>query len=300
MSATAQDPRTPEGVLPAAPGHAETCAHCHAALAADQRYCLNCGLRRGGERVPYRELLAGESTPPDPAPAIPAPASPPAASARAVSPLGAAVILGLLLLSVLLGAVIGASRGGGDPVVVGGSAAPAQAAAAPATFTSDWTGGGGWTIQIQAFEKAGTTPEQVARAKSDAAAKGVPAVGALDSDAFASLDPGRYVIFSGRFDSRKRAQAALDAVTRSYPEAVVVEVSETAPRDDTEGSRSGSDSGGGSEGKAPATGVEAVPADPDEASKKSRKLPDQVGTGGAPPPEDDKAPAGGGELETIG
>nr|MBA3305961.1 hypothetical protein [Thermoleophilaceae bacterium] len=37
----------------------EPCAGCNALLADDQRYCLNCGRRRGGERVPYAELLAG-------------------------------------------------------------------------------------------------------------------------------------------------------------------------------------------------------------------------------------------------
>ena len=34
--------------------------------------------------------------------------------------------------------------------------------------------------------------------------------------------------------------------------------------------------------------------------KKSKKLPDKVGTGGAPPPKDDAAPGGGSEGTTIG
>jgi hypothetical protein len=32
---------------------------------------------------------------------------------------------------------------------------------------------------------------------------------------------------------------------------------------------------------------------PDEYSENSAKLPDEIATGGAPPPKDDKAPGGG-------
>lgn len=38
----------------------------------------------------------------------------------------------------------------------------------------------------------------------------------------------------------------------------------------------------------------------EQQQKKSLKLPKTVGTGGKPPPKDDKAPAGGGEFQTIG
>ena len=34
--------------------------------------------------------------------------------------------------------------------------------------------------------------------------------------------------------------------------------------------------------------------------KKSKKLPDKVGTGGKPPPKDNAAPGGGSEGTTIG
>ncbi len=36
----------------------EPCEECGAPLAADQRYCLNCGQRRGEPRVDYRQLHA--------------------------------------------------------------------------------------------------------------------------------------------------------------------------------------------------------------------------------------------------
>ena len=39
---------------------------------------------------------------------------------------------------------------------------------------------------------------------------------------------------------------------------------------------------------------------PEQYQKESLKLPKVVGTGGAPPPKDNKAPAGGGSFDTIG
>lgn len=39
---------------------------------------------------------------------------------------------------------------------------------------------------------------------------------------------------------------------------------------------------------------------PEQYQKQSLKLPKTVGTGGAPPPVDNKAPAGGGSFDTIG
>ena len=39
---------------------------------------------------------------------------------------------------------------------------------------------------------------------------------------------------------------------------------------------------------------------PEQYQKQSLKLPKTVGTGGAPPPIDNKAPAGGGSFDTIG
>ena len=119
----------------------DRCRTCGFELAADQRYCVNCGTRRASARVDYRTLLAdddganaGSSTARGAAPAA---ASAPVAETRAVSPLGAAVALGLVLLAVMLGAVIG--KGAADsskPVVVGGSQARAQSTPAATTPTT--------------------------------------------------------------------------------------------------------------------------------------------------------------------
>ena len=44
-----------------------TCAQCDAPLADDQRYCLECGARRNGARLPFNEIARPAEAPP-PAP----------------------------------------------------------------------------------------------------------------------------------------------------------------------------------------------------------------------------------------
>jgi len=307
---------TPETEIraPALGGAGEQCAHCGAELAPDQRYCVNCGLRRAGPRVEYRELLAADApaaaaTAPEPAlPAAPATAPPPAPSdTRTVSPLGAAVAIGLLLLAVLLGAVIGK---GGDtntpaPVVVGAAAAGAAGA-----FQSDWTGGDGWTIRLVVLPKSSTQPAQVAAAKADAQGKGAADVGALDSDAFASLPGGVYVVYSGHYDTKAQAEAALSGVKANVPDATVVEVSTTAAG--AAGAAGAAAGGAATKGTSGSSTPSTAAPKPSAAKKskptpstqnyiqKSKKLPDKVGTGGTPPPADNKAPGGGSQGTTIG
>ena len=121
----------------------ERCRQCSFELAEDQRYCVNCGTRRAEPRVDYKSLLAdggaqaAPATSPVPAPLAPVAPAAVAAETRAVTPLGAAVALGLVLLSVLLGAVIGkGSADSSKPVMVGPPATTApstQAVAAPGT-----------------------------------------------------------------------------------------------------------------------------------------------------------------------
>ncbi len=127
----------------------DLCAQCGSPLAADQRYCLECGKRRGGPRVDYRQrMLAAASAGPDrPAPdpaATPLPdGSEPARSAkgeRDFAPLAAVGGIAVLGLMLLVGVLIG--RGDGDsapapaPVVVQGGAG------ANAAGSGDTAGGG--------------------------------------------------------------------------------------------------------------------------------------------------------------
>jgi hypothetical protein len=97
-----------------------TCPSCGAALAEDQRYCLNCGQRQGEPRVDFRRHLdskqaAGED--PSPATGMAAPAAPPDGPPpekpqRDYAPLAAAGGIAVLGVMLLIGVLIG--RGTGD------------------------------------------------------------------------------------------------------------------------------------------------------------------------------------------
>lgn len=89
----------------------EPCEECGSPLAADQRYCLNCGRRRGGPRVDYRQQMPGAAAEPPP-PAGPAVAvkEEPAAEVkgeRDYAPLAAVGGIAVLGLMLLVGVLIG-------------------------------------------------------------------------------------------------------------------------------------------------------------------------------------------------
>jgi hypothetical protein len=85
-------------------------------MAGDQRYCLQCGARRGDARVPYREILAGQAPPPRTPIAAPPQQRGPSS--------GLALLVGLVCLLLALGVGVLIGRSGND--------APRAAAPAPA------------------------------------------------------------------------------------------------------------------------------------------------------------------------
>lgn len=205
-------------------------------MAGDQRYCLECGARRGEPRVAYRRLLE-----PSPA-AMPGSrdAAPPATPATPATPAVVATAPGgragwslpsalatvaCLLLALAIGVMIG--RGGEER---GGQAA----APAPQVIRVDGA----------APTAATTTTETEPAAETEKA-------------------------------SAQKKQPAAKTAKQSKQEAEVAAKSAGA--------------------------LEALEeASPEEYQKQSQKLPKEVATQGAPPPKDDKAPAGGGEFEEIG
>ena len=72
-----------------------------------------------------------------------------------------------------------------------------------------WPAGkSGWTVVL-----ASDSSESDARDKAkDFAANGIAGVGVLDSDDFASLRGGFWVVFAGRYDSQSEASDALDGI----------------------------------------------------------------------------------------
>ncbi|HEX5989433.1 MAG TPA: zinc ribbon domain-containing protein [Solirubrobacterales bacterium] len=119
-----------------------TCPSCGAALADDQRYCLNCGRRQGEPRVDFRRHLETEDaatkgpTPVAGAAGAPAEAPEPAPQKpqRDYAPLAAAGGIAVLGIMLLIGVLIGRGTGNSNdsaaaPQVVTVGAAPADGGA---------------------------------------------------------------------------------------------------------------------------------------------------------------------------
>jgi hypothetical protein len=132
-----------------------------------------------------------------------------------------------------------------------------------------------------------------ATAKSDATAKGAPAVGTLDSDQYKSLPGGNYVVYSGVFDTKAQAAGALKKLKSKFPSAQVVAVSTKAPKGSTSyvGKQSAQLNQQQLQNLNNLSG--------DQYAKQSRKLPTTTALPGKPPPKDGKAPGGGGGGSTI-
>jgi septal ring-binding cell division protein DamX len=174
------------------------CPRCGAALNAEQEWCLECGAAVG-------TVVASPS----------GWRGPVALVAVLLTIAAAALILALVELA-------------GDPEQVSEQQPAAQtppaatppptatvapeATAAPTvdpstggTSVGTWPAGQtAWTVVLEA---AGTEDAANTRAE-ELAAQGV-SVGVLNSDDYGSLEPGRFVVFSGQYDSRRAANQAL-------------------------------------------------------------------------------------------
>jgi septal ring-binding cell division protein DamX len=82
------------------------------------------------------------------------------------------------------------------------------AGATPAPDLAEWPAGRtAWTLVLN----SSGTREDAERLAGELAAKGVP-VGILDSDDFESLGPDSFVVFSGEYPDRRRAEEALSTI----------------------------------------------------------------------------------------
>jgi hypothetical protein len=209
-----------------------------------------------------------------------------------------------LALGILAGVLI---AGGGDdtppPVAVASTpvatatpnatvpaATATPTATVAATFAPDWPAGQtGWTVQLKTLPKDTATPEAVAAAKAEAAGQGAADVGALDSDEFATLDGGNYVIYSTVASTKPDAEATLEAVKANFPNAKVVEVGDKASPTPTPVKKSKAD-----------LKQQEETQSPEDAQKNTRKAPPTVESEGTPPPADGKKPGGDSEATEIG
>jgi hypothetical protein len=105
-------PDEPVGPSMAAFGGNDSCPNCGARMAADQRYCLNCGHRRGDPRLPFMDavvFMESMNAPGGAAGTPPPPPSEPKSSNRMNA--NAALIAGVatLVLAIGVGFLIGRS-----------------------------------------------------------------------------------------------------------------------------------------------------------------------------------------------
>ncbi len=287
-----------EPLAPEAPGAdqaAARCSACNGPIAADQRYCLECGERL----APISGFLMGRGPQATQEPQTPtAPPDAPPATDTGAAPrsnlLGVLAGVGVLLLAMGVGVLIGRagnSHTAAKPEVIT-EAAPATGtgpAATEAVFTSDWPASrSGYTVQLSTLPSSSTVAA-VTAAKTAATAKGAPAVGALASSEFASLAAGSYVVFSGDYHSAAQAQKALSQLRAKFPGAKTIHVSGGGSGAGGSGG-SGSSSKGGSSGgssngggnlnhPAPSSALKSLKGKGKNYVEASKNLPNVVETG---------------------
>jgi hypothetical protein len=116
-----------------------------------------------------------------------------------------------------------AEREATAPAVVVQQPAPTTTSADKPTAVAEWPAGtSAYTVVL-----AETPEEATARARATAAvANGVPA-GVLDADAYPTLEPGVWVLFAGRYETRaEAAERATRYAAAGFPDAEPAFVSE--------------------------------------------------------------------------
>ncbi len=141
----------------------EQCPSCGAHMAADQRYCLECGLRRGDPRLPFMDAVVFMDAMRRPAAAT-QPSSPPPPERRSRMTANASLIAGVatLVLAIGVGVMIGQSGDNGSSVAsapapqiikVGGGGEE-DATASTAESANEFGGNKGKAKKAKAPEKA--------------------------------------------------------------------------------------------------------------------------------------------------
>ena len=212
-----QTPTPPAQPQPPQP-QGRHCPRCGATMTDEQEWCLNCGAAVGTRIVPapgWRVPIA------------------------VVALLGVITTIAVAIAIIQLADDTG-QVGQGDPATAQATPTPPPPTTptpAPGTLTptptptptptitpestpqttpeptggdiGEWPAGrSGWTVVL-----ASKGSESAAREAAETfAAQGIPDVGILQSDDFATLNPGFWVVFSGDYGSQARASDALDGI----------------------------------------------------------------------------------------
>jgi hypothetical protein len=183
---------------PASPAvETRRCPRCGAELTPQQEWCLNCGA----------DVSSTIAAPP--------------------SWRGPVALVGVLLAIAAVALILALVELAGDAEQVSEQPPPTPTPAAvtpaptvtpesttipPATDDSsttpeiaDWPAGkDAWTVVLE----SSSTREAAETRANELAQQGIP-VGILDSDDYGSLEPGRFVVFSGQYDSERAAEQGL-------------------------------------------------------------------------------------------
>lgn len=112
-----------------------------------------------------------------------------------------------------------------EPTTTAAAPRPSRPAARPKQGLSTWAAGNGYSVVIASIPARGSgLAEATAKAK-DALARGVGGAGVVESSKFASLHPGYFVVFAGRYNSLQEAERAARAVASKYPNAYARQIS---------------------------------------------------------------------------
>ena len=182
---------------------AAACPRCGTAIAGRQEYCLHCGLRQPGRwRV-------------GPAPTESRELRLRIAGLAAVAVVGAAVAIAI------------ATNGSAPEAVrtaIGGSATVPATPAAPDVRLAQWSRSeNSWTIVLVSVPKTRGRDKAVAIAQQ-ARSRGLRQVGVLDSSIFASLRPGYWMTFTGKYETEAEATSVLRKARAAVKGARVAQV----------------------------------------------------------------------------
>ena len=183
---------------------AAACPRCGTSVAAGQEYCLQCGLRQPGRwRI-----------------------GPPPTEGRSLR-----LRVGVLAVVAVVGAAIAiavASNDSGPEAVrtaLGGNVTVPSTPAGPGARLAQWSRSErGWTIVLVSVPKARGRDKAVAVAQQ-ARSRGLRQVGVLDSSVFASLRPGYWMTFTGKYDTQAEATSVLRKARVAVKGARVTQIS---------------------------------------------------------------------------
>lgn len=161
------------------------CPRCGGGVAALQEYCLSCGLR-----LPGRARLG-------PLPTETRDLRLRVAALACVALAGAGV------------AIAADDDGGGAEPIRTATGGSVTTPSAPRARLAQWPrSASGWTIVLVSVPKANGRDKAVAVAQH-ARTRGLPRIGVLDSSQFASLRPGYWMTFAGRYANEAEATGSL-------------------------------------------------------------------------------------------